>query len=216
MSVASGSSVLPTKIELIGTRKRLQTAKRVQKVLDDKRDVLLKRLDEMIQQAGQARDEISQPLADAYLGLYDAYLKLGPLRLEGIAANTPPMAEVEVTVRRIVDVDVPSIRLFEKEIGMTYGFADTNVAVDRAARHMRGVLPAIFKAAEFENAIFRLAKELEKTQRLLNALEYMIIPRYETSIRFIQQTLEEREREEFVRLKHVKKVLEKKVAAQQQ
>jgi V/A-type H+-transporting ATPase subunit D len=216
MSVASGSNVLPTKIELIGTRRRLQTAQRVQKVLDDKRDVLLKRLDEMIQEASNARDEISQPLADAYLGLYDAYLKLGPLRLEGIAANTPPMVDAEVSVRRIVDVDIPSIKLSEREIGMTYGFADTNVAVDRATRQMRKVLPSIFKAAEYENAIFRLAKELEKTQRLLNALEYMIIPRYEASIRYIQQTLEEREREEFVRLKHVKKVLERKVAAQTQ
>ncbi len=212
MSVASGSNVLPTKIELIGTRRRLQTARRVKKVLDDKRDVLLKRLDEMIQQASEAREEISQPLSDAYFALYDAYLKLGPLRLEGIAANTPPMVEADVSVRRVVDVDIPSIKLSEKDVGMTYGFADTNVAVDRASIQMRKVLPSIFKAAEYENAIFRLAKELEKTQRLLNALEYMIIPRYETSIRFIQQTLEEREREEFTRLKHVKKVLERRVA----
>jgi len=212
MSVASGTNVLPTKIELIGTRRRLQTAKRVKKVLDDKRDVLLKRLDEMIQQASKARDEISEPLSDAYLALYDAYLKLGPLRLEGIAANTPPMIEADVNVRRVVDVDVPSLTLSEKEVGMTYGFADTNIAVDRAARQMRKVLPSIFRAAEFENAIFRLAKELEKTQRLLNALEYMIIPRYEISIRYIQATLEEREREEFVRLKHVKKILERKAA----
>ncbi len=212
MSVASGGNVLPTKIELIGTRKRLQTAVRVKKVLDDKRDVLLKRLDEMIDKATVARDGISQPLSDAYLALYDAYLKLGPLRLEGIAANTPPMVEADVAVRRVVDVDIPSIKLSEREVGMTYGFADSNVAVDRASRQMRKVLPSIFMAAEYENAIFRLAKELEKTQRLLNALEYMIIPRYETSIRFIQATLEEREREEFSRLKHVKKVLEKKVA----
>jgi len=212
VSVASGSGVLPTKIELIGTRKRLGTARRVKKVLDDKRDVLLKRLDEMIVQAGTARDEISQPLSDAYLALYDAYLKLGPLRLEGIAANTPPGTEAEVKVRRIVDVDIPSVTLSEKEVGMTYGFADTNVAVDRASMQMRRVLPSIFKAAEYENAIFRLAKELERTQRLLNALEFMIIPRYETSIRFIQQTLEEREREEFTRLKHVKRVLERRAA----
>jgi V/A-type H+-transporting ATPase subunit D len=212
MSVASGSNVLPTKIELIGTRRRLQTAVRVKKVLDDKRDVLLKRLDEMIQQAGQARDGISQPLADAYLALYNAYLKLGPLRLEGIAVNTPPTVEAQVNVRRVVDVDIPSLALSEKDVGMTYGFADTNVAVDIASMQMRKVLPSIFKAAEFENAIFRLAKELERTQRLLNALEYMIIPRYEASIRYIQQTLEEREREEFTRLKHVKKVLERRAA----
>ena len=210
MSVASGSNVLPTKIELIGTRRRLQTATRVKRVLDDKRDVILKRLDEMIRQASQARDEISQPLSNAYLALYDAYLKLGPFRLEGIAASTPPMVGVEVNVRRVVDVDIPFIELSEKEVGMSYGFADTNVAVDRASIQMRRALVSIFRAAEFENAIFRLAKELERTQRLLNALEYMIIPRYESSIHFIQQTLEEREREEFTRLKHVKKVLERR------
>ena len=208
MSVASGGNVLPTKIELIGTRRRLQTAARVKKVLDDKRDVLLKRLDEMIDQATAARVEFSQPLSDAYLALYDAYLKLGPLRLEGIAANTPPMIEADVKVRRIVDVDIPSVKVSEKEVGMTYGFADSNVAVDKASRQMRKALPSIFRAAEYESAIFRLAKELEKTQRLLNALEYMIIPRYERSIRYIQATLEEREREEFSRLNHVKKVLE--------
>lgn len=212
MSVASGSAILPTKIELIGTRRRLQTARRVKKVLDDKREVLLKRLDEMIEQASQARNEISQPLADAYLALYDAYLKLGPLHLEGIAANTPPMLEADISVRRVVGVDIPSIRLSERELGMTYGFADTSVAVDRASMQMRKVLPSILRAAEFENAIFRLAKELERTQRLLNALEYMIIPRYESSIRYVQQTLEEKEREEFTRLKHVKKVLERKAA----
>jgi V/A-type H+-transporting ATPase subunit D len=212
MSVASGSNVLPTKIELIGIRRRLQTAVKVKQVLDDKREVLLKRLEEIILQAATARNEISLPLSDAYLALYDAYLKLGPLRLEGIAANTPPMVEAAVTVRRIVGVDVPSIELSENQVGMTYGFADTSVAIDRASRQMRKVLPYIFRAAEFENAIFRLAKELEKTQRLLNALEYMIIPRYEDSIRYIQQTLEEREREEFTRLKHVKKVLERKAA----
>ena len=212
MSVASGGNVLPTKIELIGTRRRLQTATRVKKVLDDKRDVLLKRLDEMITQATVARDEISQPLSDAYLALYDAYLKLGPLRLEGIAANTPSMVEADVTVRRVVDVDIPTMKLSEERVGMTYGFADTSIAVDRASRQMRKVLPSIFRAAEFENAIFRLAKELERTQHLLNALEYMIIPRYETSIRYIQATLEEREREEFTRLKHVKRVLERKAA----
>lgn len=212
MSVASGSNVLPTKIELIGARRRLQTATRVKRVLDDKRDVLLKRLDEMIRQASQARDEISQPLSDAYLALYDAYLKLGPLRLEGIAASTPPMVGAEVNVRRVVDVDIPFIELSEKEVGMSYGFADTSVAVDRASIQMRRALVSISRAAEFENAIFRLAKELERTQRLLNALEYMIIPRYESSIHFIQQTLEEREREEFTRLKHVKKVLERRAA----
>lgn len=212
MSVAAAGKVLPTKIELIKTRRSLSTARRVYRVLDDKREVLLKKLDEMIQKAGTAREEIWQPISDAYFALYDSYLRLGPLRLEGVAANTPPVVEADVIVKRIVDVDVPALKLTEKNVNMTYGFADTSVSVDKASRLIRKALVSIFKAAEFENAIFRLASELEKTQRLINALEYLIIPRYESSIRYIQATLEEREREEFVRLKHVKRVLEAKVA----
>jgi V/A-type H+/Na+-transporting ATPase subunit D len=210
MSVAAAGRVLPTKIELIRLRRSLLTARRVYRVLDDKRAVLLKRLDEMIQKASTAREEIWQPLSDAYFALYDAYLKLGPLRLEGIAANTPPQVDVDVKVRRIVDVDIPALTLTEKDMSMTYGFADSSVAVDKASMSLRKTLASILKAAEFENAIFRLASELERTQRLINALQYLIIPRYESSIRYIQATLEEREREEFVRLKHVKKVLERK------
>jgi len=210
MSVAAAGKVLPTKIELIRLRRSLVTARRVYRVLDDKRAVLLKRLDEMIQKASTARDEIWQPLSDAYFALYDAYLKLGPLRLEGIAGNTPPIVDVDVKVKRIVDVDIPALTLTEKEVSMTYGFADSSVAVDKASMSLRKTLASILKAAEFENAIFRLASELERTQRLINALQYLIIPRYESSIRYIQATLEEREREEFVRLKHVKKVLERK------
>ena len=118
-------------------------------------------------------------------------------------------------MKRIVDVDVPSLNLTEKNVNMTYGFADSSVSVDRASRLIRKTLVSIFKAAEYENAIFRLAKELERTQRLINALEYLIIPRYESSIRYIQATLEEREREEFVRLKHVKRVMESRVARSQ-
>ena len=72
------------------------------------------------------------------------------------------------------------------------------------------MLPGIYRAAEYENAIFRLAKELEKTQKLINALEYVIMPQYQSSMTFIKSTLEEREREEFVRLKKVKVVLDRR------
>ncbi|MGH9950577.1 MAG: V-type ATP synthase subunit D, partial [Nitrososphaeraceae archaeon] len=75
---------------------------------------------------------------------------------------------------------------------------------------IKNILPQICKAAEYENAIFSLAKELERTQKLINALEYVIIPQYENAISFIRATLEEREREEFVRLKKVKAVMERK------
>ena len=93
---------------------------------------------------------------------------------------------------------------------MPYGFADTNSSIDRASKQIKAMLPKICKAAEYENSIFSLAKALEKTQKLLNALENVIIPQYQSKIKFILATLEEREREEFARLKKVKAAIEKR------
>jgi V/A-type H+-transporting ATPase subunit D len=213
MSASFGKGALPTKIELIRIKRSLKVAKMVHKILDDKREVLLKRIDEMIEEANKAREDIWAPLETIYSAVFDAYLSLGTGTLESIAMLTPSGMEVDVNVRRIVDVKVPTLQVSTKNLeSLSYGFADTNAAVDKAAKLIKNVLPGICKAAEFENAIFSLAKELERTQRLINALEYVIMPQYENSIRFITSTLEEREREEFVRLKKVKVVLENKKA----
>ncbi len=207
----SSRSIIPTKIELIKFKRSLKVAKMVHKILDDKREVLLKRIDEMIEEASKAREEIWAPLQDVYDAVRDAYLTLGTSTVESIAALTPPSLAVDVNVRRIVDVKVPTLQVISNDkASLSYSLADTNVNVDKAARLIKNILPGICKAAEYENAIFSLAKELEKTQRLINALEYVIIPYYEHAIKFISHALEEREREEFVRLKKVKSTLEKK------
>jgi len=210
MSVSFGRQALPTKIELIRVKRSLQVSKSVYKILEDKREVLLRRLDEMIVEAGKARNELRSPLLDAYNALYDAYLKMGPIRLEATASTTPQTVDVDVSLKRIVDVDVPTVQMKEDGTGLSYGFVDTSSALDKATRNMRLILSSICRAAEIENSIFRLASELERTQRLINALEYIIIPQYEESIRTITSVLEQREREEFVRLKHLKAVLEKR------
>jgi V/A-type H+-transporting ATPase subunit D len=141
-------------------------------------------------------------------------MTLGTSTLESIAESTPSIMEVDVNVRRIVDVKIPTLNVKTRQGGqdLTYGFSETNASVDKAARLIKNMLPNICKAAEYENAIFSLAKELERTQKLINALEFVIIPHYEEAISFIKATLEEREREEFVRLKKVKVVLERKKA----
>jgi len=208
LSVSFGRKFLPTKIELIRIKRSLRVARSVYKILEDKREVLLRRLDELIEQAGKAREELQAPLSDAYRALFDAYLKLGPLRVESVAATIPKDIELSLNVQRIINVTVPSIQLKDKPVALSYGFADTSSALDAASLAMRQVLPAILKAAEIENSIFRLASELEKTQRLLNALEYIIIPQYEEAVKTVSSILEEHEREEFVRLKKIKRVLE--------
>ena len=206
-----GQNVATTKIELLKYKRSGQVAGMVQKILDDKRKVILKNIEEMIDEASRARGGIWDPLQDIYKSVDEAYLALGTGTVDSVAESTPPVMEVESSVRRVVDVKITSLSVTEKETGsMPYGFADTNSSVDRAAKQIKELLPQICKAAEYENSIFSLAKALEKTQKLLNALENVIIPRYRHRIKFILATLEEREREEFAKLKKVKAAMEKR------
>ena len=206
-----GQNVAATKIELLKYKRSSQVAIMVQKILDDKIKVLLKNIEEMITEANKARGGIWDPLQDVYKSVNDACLSLGTSTVDSVAQSTPAVMEVDTKVKRIVDVSIPTLNVTEKDTkSMPYGFADTNSSIDRAAKQIKALLPKICKAAEYENSIFALAKALEKTQKLLNALENVIIPQYRLRIKFILSTLEEREREEFARLKKVKASMEKR------
>ena len=206
-----GQNVSATKIELLKFKRSSQVASMVRKILDDKRKVLLKNIEEMITEATKARGGIWEPLQDVYKSVNEAYLTLGTNTVDSVAQSAPAVMEVEVNIKRVVDVKIPALTVTEKDTkSMPYGFADTNSSIDRASKQIKAMLPKICKAAEYENSIFSLAKALEKTQKLLNALENVIIPQYQSKIKFILSTLEEREREEFARLKKVKAAIEKR------
>jgi V/A-type H+-transporting ATPase subunit D len=206
-----GQNVAATKIELLKYKRSSQVATMVQKILDDKRKVLLKNIEEMIEAASKARGGIWDPLQDIYRSVNEAYLLLGTTTVDSVAQSTPAVMEVDVKVKRVVDVKIPALNVTERDTkSMPYGLADTNSSIDRAAKQIKVLLPQICKAAEYENSIFSLAKALEKTQKLLNALENVIIPQYHQRIKFILATLEEREREEFAKLKKVKAAMEKR------
>ena len=206
-----GQNVTATKIELFKYKRSNQVASMVQKILDDKRKVLLKNIEEMIAEAQKTRGGIWEPLQEIYESVNESYLSLGVATVDSVAQSTPGVMEVESDVKRVVDVTIPVLTVTEKDTkSIPYGFADTNASIDRGAKLIKDLLPKICKAAEYENSIFSLAKALEKTQKLLNALENVIIPQYKQRVRFILATLEEREREEFARLKKVKASMEKR------
>ena len=206
-----GQNVTATKIELFKYKRSSQVATMVQGILDDKRKVLLKNIKEMIAEAQKTRGGIWEPLQDIYKSVNESYLSLGVATVDSVAQSTPGVMEVESDVKRVVDVTIPVLSVTEKDTkSIPYGFADTNASIDRGAKLIKDLLPKICKAAEYENSIFSLAKALEKTQKLLNALENVIIPQYKQRVRFILATLEEREREEFARLKKVKASMEKR------
>ncbi|MEM4297997.1 MAG: V-type ATP synthase subunit D, partial [Nitrososphaerota archaeon] len=97
MSVSFGRAALPTKIELIRIKRSLHVARLVHKILEDKREVLLRRLDEMIVEASKAREDLWKPIDGAYEALFDAYMRIGAMKLEATAAMTPPQIEVDVS-----------------------------------------------------------------------------------------------------------------------
>ncbi len=205
-----GGKAIPTKLELIKLRRRLSVSRKVHKILEDKREVLLHKLDELVDEANRARDNVWKTLPRVYSAINDAYLSVGPLTVDSIAITTPTSLQSKVRDTSMMGVPIPALETqwSEKADGPTYGFSDTSSSLDVAIMTMRSILDEIFSAAQMENSIYRLAEELKKTQRQINALEYLIIPRYQKSISFIYLTLEERDREEFIRLKSMKKILE--------
>ena len=139
-----GQNVAATKIELFKYKKSSQVAVMVQGILDDKRKVLLKNIEEMIEEASKARGGIWDPLQDIYKSVNEAYLALGTNTVDSVAESTPPVMEVDVNVRRVVDVKIPALSVTEKDTkSMPYGFADTNSSIDRGAKQIKELLPKI-------------------------------------------------------------------------
>jgi len=167
----------------------------------------------LVDVAEEERAKMVEPLKEAYAALFRAYAEMGAVKIEAISTNTPSSIEVKVRDRTVLGLKIPTLEVSGSKLPLTYGFLDTSSSFDEAAANFRNILIPICRVAEVENAIFRLAEELKKTQRLLNALEHLIIPRYQEAIKFISASLEEREREDFVKLKHVKRLLERRKEA---
>ncbi|MCS7143217.1 MAG: V-type ATP synthase subunit D [Aigarchaeota archaeon] len=210
MSVSFGGGYLRTKLELIRLRRSVRTAQRVYKILEDKRDVLVRHLNDMIDEAQQLREQVQGPLEDLYRSLIEAYLTLGANVVETISSTIPETMNVNVSSFSMMGISIPTLDVTGRQAKLEYGLAETNVNIDEVARKAQLVIKQLSKAAATESAIFRIAEELKKTQRLLNALEYVVIPRYMEAIRNISTVLDEAERDYFIKLKHIKRVLERR------
>lgn len=210
MSVSLGGRFLPTKLELIRIKRSLGIARNLRRLLEDKRDVLLSKLNDLIARAEGMREALAKPLEEAYKSLFKAYMEMGVSALDSTALMAPESVEAESRIKSVVGISVPSIRVKGGEPRLAYGFRETCAHLDEASQKFSAIILKVCEAAEVENAIFRLAEEIRRTQHLLNALDYVVIPRYENAVKFIEMVLEEREREEFVKLKHVKRMLERR------
>ncbi len=197
-------SIAPTRSNLIRVKKDLQFAREGYEILDRKREVLTTELVRIAHEAEVLQQEVWKLLENAYRALERAQLTLGSDRVEWAALAANKTVDVHLKFRGIMGVAIPVIEASGRPAEMLYSPGDTNAALDEASAAFREVLVRTPQLSMLMTTVWRLAGELRKTQRRVNALQHIFIPNYEATVAFIVSSLEEREREETFRLKWLK------------
>lgn len=197
------NQVFPTKANLISTRKSLDLAKLGFDLLDRKRNILVREMMQLIDKARDIQNNIASTYAQAYLALQRANVMLG--MCSEFAQTTPIDNSLEIDFRSVMGVEIPTVTIREEQPDIYYGMDHTNSLLDEAYLHFIEVKRMTVKLAEVETSIYRLADAVKKTQKRANALNNVMIPRFEDTIKYITESLEEKEREDFSRLKVIKK-----------
>ena len=202
-------------MELTNLKRKLATARRGHKLLKDKRDELMRRFMEMVRENKALRKKVEEKIAHANAHIALARSVMGDAEIE--AALMIPMQEMEidVTQKNVMSVLIPqyktSLRSADGADIYPYGFAFTSAELDGAVRYLSDILPELIKLAELEKSCQLMAAEIEKTRRRVNALEHVMIPQYEETIRYITMKLDENERGNTTRIMKVKDMMLKEV-----
>lgn len=201
----------PTRMELLKLKQREKLAVKGHSLLKEKRNALIMEFFNILERVKGSRDNVSQKLEEAYQDLTAAQVSMGDLAVKKAAMSVTESVDVDIDARSVMGVVVPIIDSETQErtiVERGYGFMDTSVKVDEAAKKFEESIQLIIELGEIEKTIMLLAGEIESTKRRVNALEHIIIPRLENTVKYIEMRLEEMERENFVRLKMIKKTME--------
>jgi V/A-type H+-transporting ATPase subunit D len=204
-------NVKPTRMELLKLKRRVKLADKGHRLLKEKRDALISEFMVVIKEYRDARNNVEENLKIAFYNLLMAEVLLGPRDIEQISGITLRDIGLDFMTKNIVGVSVPVMKignLVRKINERGYGFLSTNAKLDDAAKNFEESLLSIVRLAEVEESVRRIAEEVEKTKRRVNALEYIVIPRLRATIKHIEMRMEEIERESFMRLKKIKASLE--------
>ena len=205
----------PTRMELLALKKRQNLAVKGHSLLKEKRDALIKEFFDILDRVKGARSDVELTLNEAYEALTLAQIQLGDLAVQKTALSVKESVDVNVTSRNIMGVPVPLCDTeFDSRtlVDRGYGFSDTTIQLDEAAKKFEESLKYLIELGEVEKTIFLLADEIESTKRRVNALEHVMIPKLENTVKSIDMRLQEMERENFVRLKMIRSTLEQNEA----
>ena len=211
----------PTRMELLALKDREKLAVKGHSLLKEKRDALIKEFFDILDRVTGARSDVEKILAEAFDALTSAQVVMGDLGVQKAALSVKESVDVSITSRSIMGVPVPLVDTQIEErslVSRGYGFTDTSIQLDEASKKFEEALKMIIELGEIEKTIFLLAAEIESTKRRVNALEHIMIPRLQNTVKSIDMRLQEMERENFVRLKMIRSTIEKaeeEVAARQ-
>jgi V/A-type H+-transporting ATPase subunit D len=208
-------NVPPTRSNLLRVKQDLTFAREGYEILNRKREVLTSELIKVAHEAEMLQQEVWKKLEAAYRAMENAQLRMGREHVEWAALAANKTVDVTLKYRGIMGVPIPVVEARGEPPEMLYSLGDTSASLDEASASFRNVLGQIPELSKLVTTVWRLAGELRKTQRRVNALQYIFIPEYEETVLFIQSSLEEREREETFRLKLLKTRAEKADNAEQ-
>ena len=197
--------VRPTKIELVKLKRRLSLAERVQKILKDRLSILTMEFLQATRETVEAKRKLVDVFSKAYKALSIATGYHGYIAMEKELIATEADLKIVAGLRNIAGVRIPSFELMGGEKAMRgYNLIDTSSWLDHAAQLSERCLEAIVELAELQRGLELLGMEINRTKRITNALEYIIIPGLQVTIKYLNMKFEERDREEKGRLKRVK------------
>lgn len=208
------TTVAPTKTNLLRLRDELRFARMGHELLDQKRNILVLELLGLVDQTVDYETRVDATLARSYAALQDAVLVMGRLKVGALASAVDVRSSIEVKQRRVMGVPLPVVGTAFQDGGPYYSPMDTSVRIDEAVAAFRSSLEQLGRLAELKVSIVRLAREVRKTIRKVNALEKVAIPDLEESLHHVQNRLEESERDMFVLMKMVKERLSARNAVQ--
>lgn len=199
-------NTFPTKGNLILAKNSLALARQGFELMDKKRNILIRELMDLIDEASTIQAEIDTTFADAYKALENANIEMGIHNVSRLSTAMPIEDSIEIKVRSIMGTEIPLVQHENSEITPSYSFYGTKVSLDEAYLKFNRVKELTIRLSMIETSAYRLANSIKKTQKRANALQNITIPRYKTLVSDITNALEEKEREEFTRLKVIKRM----------
>ena len=199
----------PTKGNLMLAKNSLALAQQGYDLMDKKRNILIRELMDLIDEARDIQDEIDSTFTYAYQCLQRANIEHGINLVSQLAYTVPIENSIVIQTRSIMGTEIPHVKYTPANVMPTYSFSTTRESIDLATKAFQKVKDLTVKLSMVENAAYRLATNI-KTQKRANALQNITIPMYTNLVYTISNALEEKEREEFTRLKVIKRMKEKK------